>query len=287
MNGFLHFLKPTGMTSHDCVAAIRKTLGEKKVGHTGTLDPMAAGVLPILVGSGTKFSQYLIEKDKAYRGILRLDVQTDTEDIYGNVLSQDAMPPLERDEIEAVLHTFLGKQRQIPPMYSALKIDGKKLYDVAREGKVVARKPREIEISSIELIRYEHPYITFDVTCSKGTYIRTLCVDIAEKLNRKGCLFFLLRTKVFSLTLSNAITLEDIFSLPERSPIQPIDSLLEYPDFQISTKEEWIQLKQTGYLRPDHRFSPNRLYKAYFKNDFVGILHCTTEKNSYHLKTRV
>ena len=184
MNGVLIINKTKGYTSHDIVNVVRKKLNTKKVGHTGTLDPDATGVLPILVGTATKISKYLIEHKKTYIATVKLGYRTDTADSSGKVIEVDKrFQKIDNKKIEDVLASFLGKQKQVPPMYSAIKVDGKKLYEYAREGKEVEVKPREIEIYDICLEGYDNnDEIRFKVNCSKGTYIRTLCESVAEKL---------------------------------------------------------------------------------------------------------
>lgn len=185
MHGILIINKPKGYTSHDIVNVVRKKLNTKKVGHTGTLDPDATGVLPILIGTATKISKYLIEHKKTYIATVKLGYKTDTGDASGKVIKEDKhFQKIDKKNIENALSTFLGKQKQIPPMYSAIKVGGKKLYEYAREGKEVEIKPREIEIYDISLEGYDNNNyeISFKVNCSKGTYIRTLCENIAEKL---------------------------------------------------------------------------------------------------------
>jgi len=183
MNGVLIINKPKGFTSHDVVNVLRKALNTKKIGHTGTLDPNATGVLPILVGTATKISKYLIEHDKTYIATIKLGEKTDTGDIEGNIIEQDLnFFNISCEQKEKILKTFIGKQKQTPPVYSAIKVKGKKAYEYARQGQAVDLDARDIEIYNIELIKLVDKEITFEVSCSKGTYIRTLCEDIAEKL---------------------------------------------------------------------------------------------------------
>ena len=183
MDGLLIINKPKGYTSHDVVNVLRKSLNTRKIGHTGTLDPNATGVLPILIGTATKISKYLIEHDKTYIATIKLGEKTDTGDSEGNVTQQDLnFPNISCEQVKEVLKTFVGKQKQVPPVYSAIKINGKKAYEYARQGQDVELIPRDIEIYNIELIKLEEKEITFKASCSKGTYIRVLCEDIAEKL---------------------------------------------------------------------------------------------------------
>ena len=181
MDGILLINKPKGYTSHDVVNVIRKKFNIKKVGHTGTLDPNATGVLPILVGQATKISKYLIEHDKTYIAELRLGEKSDTGDIDGNITEKKDVPNLNKSKIIEVFSSFMGKQEQIPPIYSAVKINGKKAYEYARENKDIQLKPREVEIKDLELIDFTDNIITFKVFCSKGTYIRVLAENIANK----------------------------------------------------------------------------------------------------------
>lgn len=185
MNGILIVDKEIGKTSFDVIRDVRKKHNMKKVGHTGTLDPLATGVLPILLGDATKLSDYLMDHDKEYIAVLKLGQKTDTADSEGKVIEEKIVPNINIKNVEEVMSTFIGEIQQIPPMYSAIKVNGKKLYDLARQGKEIERKSRTVKIYSINNIKLdeENDEIEFIVNCSKGTYIRTLCEDIAEKLN--------------------------------------------------------------------------------------------------------
>ncbi len=213
MDGILIINKPKGRTSHDIVAKVKKIVGSK-VGHTGTLDPNATGVLPLLIGKGTLCSQYLIEHDKIYEVILKLGIKTDTADSEGNVIEEKPAQESSLDEknVKNVLSSFLGKQEQMPPIYSAIKVNGKKLYEYARKGQTVQIKPRQIEIYKCELnkINLEEKEIFFTVHCSKGTYIRSLCEDIANKLDTVGFMKELNRVKVGRFDIEQAITVETL-----------------------------------------------------------------------------
>ncbi len=182
MDGIIVIDKPKGISSRQVVTKVSKILNEKKAGHTGTLDPLATGVLPVLLGKATKLSKYMVDHDKKYIAEITLGEKTDTGDCEGIVVEKKDVPNLEEKIIKNVLKSFLGKQEQIPPMYSAIKVDGKKLYEYARDGIEIERKSRKIEIFEIHLIKFEQNKIVFEVFCSKGTYIRTLCEDISEKL---------------------------------------------------------------------------------------------------------
>ncbi|KXG75798.1 tRNA pseudouridine(55) synthase TruB [Thermotalea metallivorans] len=212
MDGIVNVLKPPKMSSHDVVSFIRKIFNIKKVGHTGTLDPMAAGVLPICLGKATKISQYLLDDVKRYRCEMVLGSNTDTQDRWGTVIQSRPVRVRESDIVE-VFHRFQGEILQIPPMYSALKHKGKKLYELAREGKNVEREARKVWIYGLNIIHIDHDRILFDVLCSKGTYVRTLCEDIGNQLNCGAYMSFLIRTASGRFTLEEAVTLETLQSI--------------------------------------------------------------------------
>ena len=240
LNGIIVINKPKNYTSHDVVAKVKKLLNIKKVGHTGTLDPNATGVLPLLLNSGTKLSKYLIEHDKEYEVTLKLGIRTDTLDGEGKVLEKkevDRKMLENTKQIEKVLNSFTGKQTQVPPMYSAIKVKGKKLYEYARRGENVEVQPRQIEIYNIELqkVDIKKQEIEFKVQCSKGTYIRTLCEDIAIKLGTIGYMKELNRTKVGKFGLEEAITIEKLEEYIENK---------KYEDLNIITMEELLKEKE-------------------------------------------
>ena len=231
MNGLVLVNKPKGYTSHDIVGIIRKTIGIKKVGHTGTLDPNAMGVLPILIGEATKASKYLVEHKKTYIATIKLGEKTNTLDDEGDIIEKENVPIIKKEQIKDVLKSFEGKQMQIPPIYSAVKVDGKKLYEYAREGKQVNINPREITIFKIDLLEFNNnDLIKFEVECSKGTYIRTLCEDIALKLGTIGYMKELTRIKVDEYSIEDSISLEDLTK--------------EYIEKNIITLEEIFKSKE-------------------------------------------
>lgn len=188
VNGILNVYKEKGYTSHDVVAKLRGIVGQKKIGHTGTLDPDAEGVLPVCLGRATKVCDMLTEKDKTYEAVLLLGKETDTRDISGTVLRVGETEGLTQEQVKDCVMSFVGEYDQIPPMYSALKVNGKKLYELAREGKTIERKSRKVEIKEIRILEMALPRVRMEVSCSKGTYIRTLCHDIGEKLGCFGCI---------------------------------------------------------------------------------------------------
>lgn len=210
MDGILVIDKPEGYTSHDVVAKARKILQTKKIGHTGTLDPLATGVLVLCIGSCTKLSNYLMSDKKVYEVEMQLGIRTDTADITGNLIEKIEPKEIEEETVKDVLKSFLGKQKQIPPMYSAIKKEGKKLYELARQGMEVEREAREIEIFDILNIVVKQDKIQYWVECSKGTYIRVLCEDIAQRLGTIGTMLNLRRVKAGKLDLSQAILLNEI-----------------------------------------------------------------------------
>ena len=209
MDGICLINKPAGMTSFDVVYHVRKAAGTKSVGHTGTLDPQATGVLVVLLGRACKALPYLSGKTKEYIAELTLGTKTDTGDIWGKPIAAAAVPTVDSAQLEAVLNSFLGKSMQLPPMVSAIKKDGKKLYEYAREGIEVKREKRPIEITEMELLQ-SVPTIRFRVVCSNGTYVRTLCEDIAEKLGTVGTMSSLTRTAACGYTLAQCQTLDEV-----------------------------------------------------------------------------
>lgn len=221
MNGIINVYKEKGFTSHDVVAKLRGILHQKKIGHTGTLDPDAIGVLPVCLGNATKLCDLLTDKDKTYKAVLKLGVVTDTQDLTGKIL-EESMVECSREEMEQVLYSFLGDYQQIPPMYSALKVNGKKLYELAREGKTIERKPRQVKIHAIKIldVNWQEKEVEFEVTCSKGTYIRTLCHDIGEKLGCGGAMKSLVRTRVSRFCIEESLALAQIEQLTKDGKIE-------------------------------------------------------------------
>lgn len=209
MDGIINVYKEKGFTSHDVVAKLRGILRMKKIGHTGTLDPAAEGVLPVCLGKGTRMCDMLTDKTKTYRAVLLLGQETDTQDTTGVVQAEYPVHVTE-EEVRKAIVSFLGDYMQIPPMYSALKVNGKKLYELARQGKEVERQARPVQILDIQIESIDLPRATFFVTCSKGTYIRTLCYDIGRKLGCGGCMESLLRTRVDRFELKDSLTLSQI-----------------------------------------------------------------------------
>lgn len=224
LTGVLAVYKPAGFTSHDVVAKARRILGMKRIGHTGTLDPQVTGVLPLCLGRATRVVEYIQELPKEYVATLRLGLSSDTEDLTGTITESVDEVHVTEAEVLTVLHSFKGVISQVPPMYSAVKVEGKRLYELAREGKTVERKSREVEIYEIEMTGMvwsgQYPDITFRVLCSKGTYIRTLCVDIAKALGLPGVMVKLERTMSAGITASHCLTLEQIAAHKEAGTLE-------------------------------------------------------------------
>ena len=277
MNGVILINKEKGISSFGVVAKIRKILNIKKVGHTGTLDPEATGLLPILIGNGTKISKYLIEHDKTYIAKLKLGIKTTTADGEGDILEKDDFKLNKKNEdlYKNVFNSFIGKSTQIPPIYSAIKVDGKKLYEYARENKDVEIKPREVEIYSIKIlhINYDENEIDFKVSCSKGTYIRTLCEDIAKKLKTCGYMKELKRTRVDNFRIEDAITLEELENNKNneeylKNKIISIENIFENKN-KINLNERKKELFLNG-VKLTHDLKDD-IYLVYSNNVFLGL----------------
>jgi tRNA pseudouridine55 synthase len=269
VDGIINVLKPPGMTSHDVIYRIRRLTGIKRCGHTGTLDPGAAGILPVCVGSATRVSEYVLDMDKSYRAELTLGTSTDTEDASGTVIEQKEIPELGRDSVRQVLQQFMGRTSQIPPMYSALRKGGVKLYELARRGETVEREPRQITVYRLELLRIINNKILFEADCSRGTYIRTLCADIASQLGTCGHMSFLLRVAVGPFRMHNCFTLEELARLGEEGSLDkallPSDTaLLHYPSVTVTpAKAEAIMHGRAIEYSPDNATGlPIRVYRA-------------------------
>lgn len=268
MDGIIVINKEKEYTSHDVVAKLKKKLNISKVGHTGTLDPNATGVLPILIGKGTKFSKYLINHDKIYEVELELGKKTDTADIEGKVIEEENVDEKYiKENLLQVLESFVGKQEQIPPMYSAIKKNGKKLYEYARAGEKVDIEPRKIEIYKIDLNKYDKNIISFVVSCSKGTYIRSLCEDIAEKLNTLGYMKNLKRLQVGKFNIKDAVYIDDIDLKNVNDYLITLEEILRgIPCINLDEKK--LKLFLNGVQLTDNNI--DGLYKIYVANKFIG-----------------
>ena len=272
MDGIIVINKPKGCTSHDVVSKIRKIVKEK-VGHTGTLDPLATGVLPLLIGKGTLCSKYLINHDKEYLVSLKLGIATDTMDAEGKILDKEEVKEsvLEKENVEKVLEYFIGKQEQEPPMYSAIKIAGKKLYEYARKGESVELPKRKIEIYNIELIGINKidKKIEFKVSCSKGTYIRSLCIDIAKALGTIGYMADLKRLKVGEFSIKNAMVIDDKLDKEEieRNLISIEELFKEEQKIELNNKKLILFLNGVKLSNENE----DGVYRIYNLGKFIGL----------------
>ncbi len=303
MDGIILVNKEKDFTSHDVVSIVKK-ITESKVGHTGTLDPNATGVLPLLIGNATKISKYLINHDKEYEAVIQLGKKTTTADIEGEVIEEKEVPEKIYIECENILKSFIGKQKQTPPAYSAIKVNGKKLYSYAREGIKIEIEPRNIEIYNIELmnINKEEKQISFRVSCSKGTYIRSLCEDIADKLGTVGYMKDLKRTKVGDFEIKEAITIDELkekFEKNDFSDVITIENIFkDMPKIELNENNikqylngvkicvaEYEKSKEPQKLQKlqilgdeekilktqESKSLKDGIYRIYYKNEFNGI----------------
>ena len=279
MDGILIVDKKEGLTSFDVVRDVRKEFNTKKVGHVGTLDPMATGVLVVLIGKATKLSDYLMLHDKEYIAELKLGIKTDTGDRTGKIINEDnnfSLKNIQEKEVLKILNSFLGEQDQIPPMYSAIKVNGKKLYELARNNIEIERKPRKINVFSIEIckINYDENIITFKVSCSKGTYIRTLCEDIATKFGTVGTMNNLRRTRVGNFKIEEAgkiIEFENILNYIYKEPVKV--SIYDSKNYEKFLNG--IELKNENYKTlcnvEEKNISKEKLCNIYFEDRYLGI----------------
>lgn len=281
IHGVINIHKEKGYTSHDVVAKLRGILKQKKIGHTGTLDPDATGVLPVCLGKATKLCDMLTDKNKTYETVMLLGKVTDTQDISGSVFSEADTDGLTIEVVETAILSFVGPYMQVPPMYSALKVNGKKLYELAREGIEIERAARPVEIFEIQILQVDLPRVRMRVSCSKGTYIRTLCHDIGAKLGCGACMEELIRTKVSHFEIQDAITLEKVQFLSEQGQLDayiiPIDQMFaEYE--ALSLKEEFASFGYNGnsilaeHLQNKGQFKERQKVRIYdHLGTFIGV----------------
>ncbi|MDD2502429.1 MAG: tRNA pseudouridine(55) synthase TruB [Clostridia bacterium] len=295
MTGIINVLKPPGMTSSDVVVFLRRELEIKKVGHTGTLDPEAAGVLPICLGKATRISDYIMQGDKVYCCHLKLGLSTDTSDLTGNIISKNnAIPSLEK--IKEALKVFQGEQNQTPPMYSAIKLDGKKLYELARKGIEVERKPRKILIRESRFLSFTPPDIVqFETTCSKGTYIRSLCRDIGSWLGCGGTMQHLIRMASGSFSLENSHTLDEILTARSEGSLSsmliPMEQALKPIIPSIVLREECKEKISHGnsvsvnnMITTNNASScSNKFYSIFCGDTFMGIGYISMDKDKHKI----
>ena len=295
MNKIVNIIKPTGMTSHDVVSAVRRILNIKKVGHTGTLDPDASGVLPICIGKSTKVSELILNKDKSYICELTLGINTDTYDSSGEILEKFDVKVTE-EEIKNAFETQRGEIDQVPPIYSALKVNGKRMCDLARSGKAdeIVVKSRKINIKDIKILSINDNKIMFYVKCSKGTYVRSICYDIGKELGCGGHMSFLLRTSSGKFNLENGITLEQ---LQEHKENNTLDDYLYDIDYVLSNLNH-VEIHQNAYkyytnggVIDDRRFiqrsfnDKDELVRVYCNGDFLGTGKLSKKDNTIQLKS--
>lgn len=289
INGILNIYKERGYTSHDVVARLRKIVGQKKIGHTGTLDPDAEGVLPVCLGRATKVCDLLTDRDKTYEAVLLLGRITDTQDISGNVLEERNTGGVSEEQVRECILGFEGEYDQIPPMYSALKVNGKKLYELAREGKIVERKSRRVMIHGIRILEIRLPRVRMEVSCSKGTYIRTLCQDIGEKLSTGGCMESLVRTRSGRFGMKESHRLDEVEEYVSGDRLSeiliPLDTVFEDAQ-KASVSEECVRKAFNGNPIPaggvvcENTPEQGRKYRIYDPaGHFIGIYR-------YHEKNR-
>lgn len=295
IDGVVNILKSEGMTSHDVVNKVRKIFHTKKVGHTGTLDPDAVGVLPICIGQGTRLAEYLMDKEKVYKTILNFGRETDTQDISGQTTKETALPFLSREEFSQILASFVGEIEQIPPMYSAIKKDGQPLYQLARKGISVEVAPRKVIVKDIQLLMYTPQSAMLEIRCGKGTYIRTLCQDIGRACQSSAYMSYLLRTQSGTFKIEDSIPLEKLAQMeyPEETVIDLNEALKDMPQIifadkkaqqelangmkqKISTENqtgiykalnEKQQLLAVGHLEENY-FKPDKVFKAGERHEY-------------------
>lgn len=276
MDAIFNVLKPPQMTSHDVIGFLRRVLNTKKIGHGGTLDPDAAGVLPVFAGSATRLLEFAVEGRKEYIAEFTLGAQTVTGDDSGEVVKTMPVPAFGKQELEAVLARFTGKQMQLPPMYSAIKINGKKLYQLARQGVEVERTARPIEVYKLELLHYTATSFTVRVACSKGTYIRVLGEDLATALGTCGTMRFLLRTQVGAYTIDKACTLQEIAENPEACAAEPLTAVAELPKLKVNARQA---ARITNGVRTTVAQTADGRYVLLGPGDeFLGIVRCEQER---------
>lgn len=294
INGVINVYKEPGFTSHDVVAKLRGILKQKKIGHMGTLDPNAVGVLPVCLGKATKLCDILSEKDKTYNATLLLGLDTDTQDTSGEVISMadtDSIMELSEDKVFETIKSYIGDYDQIPPMFSAIKIGGEKLYNLARRGEVIERPARHCRIIDITVTKMELPRVDLHVTCSKGTYIRTLCHDIGKDLGVGGCMEKLVRTKVERFSVENSITLKQIEEFRDNNTLEdyitPVDEMLgNYSKCMVSKGAEKLvyngNIFTSGntFLKMNHE--DGQIVRVYTsEGEFIGLYKFNSEKQIY------
>ena len=272
MDGFINVLKPTGLSSHDVVDIVRRIFKQKRVGHAGTLDPAAAGILPVALGRAARLVEYMENADKSYRAEIAFGYATDTGDVYGDVIESIPCPtlPLE-EELRRVLGKFVGEIEQTPPAYSAIKVGGQRAYDLVRQGAAVEIPTRTVRIDRLELVHADaaHARILVDVDCAKGTYIRSLCTDIGAVLGLPATMRFLLRTRVGGFMLADSYTLEELAEVRETALCDP-DTALDLPVYELDPQR--VKAFYSGLSTSERRLElAEGCYRVYAEGVFLGI----------------
>ena len=272
MDGFINVLKPTGLSSHDVVDIVRRIFKQKRVGHAGTLDPAAAGILPVALGRAARLVEYMEGADKSYRAEIAFGYATDTGDVYGDVIERVENPVLpSEEELRSVLAHFVGEIEQTPPAYSAIKVGGQRAYDLARQGAAVEMRARTVRIHQLELVHADaaHARILVDVDCAKGTYIRALCTDIGAALGLPATMRFLLRTRVGGFMLADSYTLEELAEVRETALCAP-DTALDLPVYELAPQR--VKAFYSGLSTSErHMELAEGCYRVYAEGVFLGI----------------
>lgn len=294
INGIINIYKEKGFTSHDVVAKLRGILGQKKIGHTGTLDPDAEGVLPVCLGRATKLCDMLTEKDKTYEAVLLLGKSTDTQDVTGAVLEEKDTSALTEEKVRECIIGYIGEYGQLPPMYSALKVNGRKLYELAREGKEVERKKRNVRIYDIQIQNIELPRVKMEVKCSKGTYIRTLCHDIGQTLKTGACMEALERTQAGRFQKDGSLKLSQVEAYKKEGILHdyilPIDAMfLEFPSAVVMRQAQALayngnSLHQEQVISEQEPFDGDKIRMYDESGHFIGIYGYLSGSKEYHLE---
>lgn len=294
IHGVININKEKGYTSHDVVAKLRGIVGQKKIGHTGTLDPDATGVLPVCLGKATKLCDMLTDKSKTYETVMLLGKVTDTQDISGAVLSENTTEYLDEQNVRDTIQSFVGEYMQVPPMYSALKVNGKKLYELAREGIEIERKARPVTIFKIHIKEINLPRVRMEVSCSKGTYIRTLCHDIGEKLGCGACMEELIRTKVSRFELQDSVTLAQVQLLKEEGRLEEVLTAIDemFADYEaVTLKDEFVAFAYNGNVfLPKHlakhiELADGKMVRVYdSQGHFIAVYKFEKEKYIFRIE---
>ena len=290
MDGILNIFKPKGMTSHDVIREIRKIFNMKRVGHTGTLDPNAAGVLPVCIGKGTRISEYLLSLPKEYIGELTLGYSTDTQDIEGKILKY-SYKKVSEDDIYKAVDRFKGEIEQIPPMYSALKHNGQRLYEIARKGEVVERKQRKAIIYDLNIMKIIDNKVIFYVKCSRGTYVRTLCNDIGELLGTYGYMSYLIRVGVGNFSIEDSFSLDYLKNIDFdelKSVVLPMDEGLKHMESIIVEKDFFNKLINGAKVPVDNydisKYNTKDYIRVYCDSKFIGIGRIVQSNNNFNIR---